>query len=45
MLNFYHDSVFFFAGKITLVDVLVAVGFVVFGQWFAFEFAQLVQGT
>lgn len=41
----FHNSVFLFAGVVAFVQILVAVGLVVWWQGFALIFTQLVQWT
>lgn len=41
----FHDSVFLFAGVVAFIQILVAVGLVVWWQGFALIFTQLVQWT
>lgn len=41
----YHDPVFLLARVVTLVEILVAVGFVVLWKWFAFILAKFVNGA
>lgn len=41
----YHDSVFLFAGVVTLVQILIAVRFVIRWQGLTLKFTQLVEWT
>lgn len=42
-IKFYHDSLFLLACKVCLVDIIVAIAFVIIRQLAAFELAQLLQ--